>query len=165
MINVDINNYISQCRTYRDAIYQCLPSEHGQTDPPCDGQAFRRCRKSLIVFKDAVTEMGRTLVEGCMWMDVIRYCAAAAKLNAETPVWQESAHNNTKSTIHSRLEKFAMRAIKAISKVKDIPAVTANDAFEVIEVCQSVLPNVATKLRELMASQHLQVGTTSNVET
>lgn len=154
--SVDINHFVAECQKSCDAIFRVLSDGEPLESLVPDANAYRKCKKALMAFKNVVSVMGRTLIEASLWIDVIRYCIPAAQINAQTPVWHDAAHNKTKSQVHAKLNQLAMRAVKALSRAKE--TAFAPDAVSLIDACRTPFPQVATSLAELVASGRIQVG-------
>lgn len=146
---VDMNSYVSKCKSLLEAIRAQLPEDHSTASSPYGSDAHRRCKKALMAFKSSVTNMGKTLVEASLWIDVIRYCVEAAAVNDETPVWAETSHNKSRTSVLNKLEQFAARAATAIAKSKVFLFSSADEHSHVTDICRKSFPAVATKLEGL----------------
>lgn len=152
---VDINYFVAECQKSCDAIFRALSDDQQPDSLVPNANAYRKCKKALLAFKNVVAAMGRTLLEASLWVDVIRYCIPVAQINARTPVWQDAAHNKTKTQVHTRLNQLAVRALKSFAKTKE--SIFASDAHRLIEACRAPFPQAATLLAELVASGRVQV--------
>lgn len=146
---VDLDSYVSKCKSLLEAINAQLPDDHSTASWPYDSDAHRRCKKALMAFKSNVTNMGKTLVEANLWTDVIRYCVEAAAVNDQTPVWTETSHNKSRTSVLSKLEQFAGRAATAIAKSKVDLFSSAAEQSRMTDICRTSFPDVATKLEGL----------------
>lgn len=145
----DIPALVGRCRDLRDGIYALLPGEAGTATSPYDAEAHRRCKKALAAFKSSVTSMGKTLVEASLWQSVIQYCVGAAEVNDQTPVWAEASHNKWRTSVVTKLEHFALRAVTAMGKSKTAVFNTRDELLGLAETCRKAFPAIAAKLEAL----------------
>lgn len=83
-----------------------------------DATCFKHCRKSLQKYRSGVCSLGKMLVDGTLWTDLLRFCIGALSINNGLPIWIEEAHNKPTRFVTKKLHWFAEKAASALLKMK-----------------------------------------------
>lgn len=83
-----------------------------------DSACFKHCRKSLQRYRAGVCSLGKMLVDGTLWTDLLRFCIGALCINNGLPTWTEEAHNKPTHFVMKKLHWFAEKAASALVKAK-----------------------------------------------
>jgi len=91
-------------------IYKALPNT--RLESKTDSMAYNRVSIHLTMFKKAVVDSVKSLLEGQQWLAIIDYTVMAWAYVQATPVWENPSHNNIRKTCFKSLAASCMTALK-----------------------------------------------------
>lgn len=136
MNGIDVKALIGQCQEIAEQIYVMIPEDGGRGR--MDGETVKRCKKLMMGFKTKISNVGKTLVEGRYWTEVVEFCVGVAEVNKKLPGWGEGALDKVRTSIHAKLEQFVERSVKQTRKEKTGEGMCA----ELLERCRAVFMRV-----------------------
>ncbi|XP_059484001.1 uncharacterized protein LOC132201665 isoform X2 [Neocloeon triangulifer] len=107
----DLKPVEEQLNTLKRNIFRCLPTS--RLILKYDSPAFNRASTHVNVFKKAVIDFGRQLVESENYGSVIEYVTMAWGYVKATPTWENAIHNTARRTCFKTLAAYCMTAIKS----------------------------------------------------
>jgi len=91
-------------------IYKALPNT--RLESKTDSMAYNRVSIHLTMFKKAVVDSVKSLLEGQQWLAIIDYTVMAWAYVQATPIWENPSHNNIRKTCFKSLAASCMTALK-----------------------------------------------------
>lgn len=116
MKRIDVEALIGQCEEMVEQIYMMIPEDAGRGR--MDGEMVKRCKKLMTRFKMRINNMGKTLVEGQYWKEVVEFCVGAAEVSRKLSGWGEGALDKMRASIHGKLGQFVTKSVKKMGNGK-----------------------------------------------